>query len=82
MRQKLFSALFLFAWGIFFLTLGVIGVSGGRVTHGHWGMRSDPDVTPQSDPSDFWGSISICFIFAAFGIFLGIRDLVAYLRER
>jgi hypothetical protein len=82
MRKKLFSALFLFAWATLFLSGGIIGVSRGRITPSHWGIRDGPDVTPQSDPSDFWGGISICFVFAAVGFFLGIRDLISYLRGR
>jgi hypothetical protein len=57
MRQKLFSAIFLFAWGTLFLVSGIMGL-------------------------DFWGSISICFVFAILGFSLGIRDLRAYLRSR
>ncbi len=82
MRQKLFSALFLFAWGAFFLVLGITGVRRGRITHGHWGIQDGPDVTPATDPSAFGGSISICFVFAAVGFLLGIGDLLAYLRSR
>lgn len=82
MRQKLFSAIFLFAWGAFFLTRGIIGVHSGRITPGHWGIRAGLDITPETDPLGFWSRITMDFVFAGAGILLGIRDLLAYLRSR
>jgi hypothetical protein len=82
MRQKLFSAIFLFAWGAFFLVFDIIGVNSGRVGQGHWGMRLGLDLTPESAPLKFWGIISMNCVFAIVGFLLGIRELCAYLRSR
>lgn len=79
--MRLFSALFLFLWGTGFLVIGIIGVSRGKINHGDW-VSIGPDVTPQSNPGDFWGSIGVCFAFAIVGYVLSIRDLISYFRSR
>lgn len=80
--KNLFGALICFVWSGFFLIAGISSVRSGEVQHGHWGMHDGPPVTPTSNPSDYWDSTVLCFVFAAVGFLFGVLFIWAYLRDR
>jgi hypothetical protein len=81
-RPNLFKALFLLVWGAGFLAGRIYIIRHGGFSQGHFGMTTGPDIHRGSNPSKFWGTVTLQFVLAAIGFWAGALELRSYLRGR